>query len=98
MKLDLGHEELGVMFNTRAVAVLQVTPQLAHLREHGAVPHRVLAAQVMALAQHFVQQMAELPGRDAVVQQRLADAYRPERVRSLPMERANDCGPGMFHL
>lgn len=98
VELDFGHQELCVLLDTRSVAVLQVTPQLAHLREHRPVSHRVLATQVVTLAQDLVQQMAELPGGDAVLQQRLAHRHRPERVRSLAMERADDRCPGMFHL
>lgn len=98
VELDLGDEELGVVLDARPVPVLQVAPELAHLRQHGAVAHRMLATQVMALAQHFMEEVAELPRGDSVVQQRLSHGHGPEGVRPLAMEGADDRRPGMFHL
>lgn len=98
MELDLGDQEFSVLFNARTIAILQVTPELPHLRKHRSVSHRVLAAQVVALAEHFMEEMAELPGRDAILQEGLPDRDCPEGMRTLAMEGADDRCSGMFHF
>lgn len=60
--------------------------------------HRLLAAQLMALAQHLVQQMAELPCGNAILLQRLAQRDRPERVGAMRVERADDGGACVFRF
>lgn len=98
MELDLGDKKFCVLFNTRTIAILQVAPELAHLRKHSPVSHRVLAAQVVALTEHLVEEMAELPGRDAILQEGLSDRDCPEGMRSLTMEGADDRCSCMFHF
>lgn len=98
MELDLGDQEFCVLFNTRTIAILQVAPELAHLRKHRSVSHRVLAAQVVPLTEHLMEEMAELPGRDAILQEGLSDRDCPEGMRSLAMKGADDGCPGMFNF
>lgn len=98
MKFDFGHQKFRVLLNAVSVAVLKVSPQFAHLGQQRSVPHRVLAAQIVSLSQQLVQQMAELPGRDPVVLERLPCGHCPERVSALAVKRADDRRSGVLHL
>lgn len=96
VKLQFRHQQFGVVPYRQAIAIVQMAPQFAHLQQHATMPHRLLAAQVMAFAHHFVQQVTELPGRNSVLLQRLTQRDRPERMGAMRVECANDGCTGMF--
>lgn len=60
--------------------------------------HRVLWHKVVAFAQKLVQDMAELPGGDSVLLQRLPDGDGPESVAAIGMIRSDDGGADVLRL
>lgn len=96
VKVELRHQELRVLLDAEAIAIVEVTPKLSHFSDHVSVAHRMLDHKVMAFSQKLVKDMAEFPGSDAVVLQGLTDSDRPESVTSVRVICPDDCSSNML--
>lgn len=98
MEIHFMSEISGVQSHDVTVAVMQVSPEDAHVLHRPAVPVAVPHRVAVSSSQHFVQQVAELPADHGVAGQRQVEDVGPEGGGSALLVAAQDDVADIFLL